>query len=117
MAYIGGHITRTLHNKICNDCSKFLTADATSAEYSRTSEQYDSVLKGKGLIRPSKNLVDLLRSIEAIYNSNIDQCTYPYSGNLKRETELAHARAQSSLCLSPSNECCDLGQKAIVKFL
>ena len=30
LAYIGGYIIRTTHKKICDYCSKFLTADSSS---------------------------------------------------------------------------------------
>ena len=118
MAYIGGYITQTIHKKICDDCSKFLTVDALSDQDFLKCidlEQYNSVLEGEGLIRPSKNLMNSLISIEGIYNSCVDQCISTYSGNLK-ETQLAHARAQSGLCLSLSSECCDGRRKVVVRF-
>ena len=68
------------------------------------------------MIRPSKNLVDSLLSIDGIYNSYVDQCISTYSGNLK-ETQLALARAQSGLCLSLSSECCDVRQMVVVRFV
>ena len=100
LADIWGHITRTVQNKICNDCSEMLTADATSdQDFLKWIDlkQNDSAPEGKGLIRPTKNPVDSLISIEGIYNSCVDQCISTYSCNLKERL--------SSLMLEHSQAC------------
>ena len=111
LAYIGGYIIRTTRKKICDDCSKFLTADSTSdQDFLKWIDlkQYDSVPEGKGLIRPSKYLVDLLMSIEGIFNSIVDQCTY--SSNVKcRLRSLMLERSQACAFLL-SSKCCDVRQ-------
>lgn len=72
LAYIGGYLVNKIVATCCATCRSVVVADADTASHQLINLKNYST--SKGLIKPSDDLVTLLKSAEDTFNRNIDYC-------------------------------------------
>ena len=106
LAYIAGFITRKLQKKVCPDCQSVLRGSVDENRRDLTFLQRKQLpdLKGEGLFIPSRALVQVLESLEMVFN-NSEQLLHMDRVRERFILRLDKEAASVGLLRRPSGQC------------
>ena len=106
LAYIAGFIVRKLQKKVCPDCQSVLRGSVDENRRDLTFPQRKQLpdLKGEGLFIPSRGLVQVLESLEMVFN-NSEQLLHMDRVRERFILRLDKEAASVGLLRCPSGQC------------